>query len=224
MKAMILAAGRGERMRPLSDRTPKPLLAAGGRALIARLIEGLAAAGLRELVINLAWQAEAIEAALGAGEGLGVRIRYSREPPGALDTGGGIRHALPMLGAAPFVVVNGDIWTEFPFAALPAAPAGLAHLVLVDNPAHRPQGDFALQAGRVAAAGGRRLTFAGIGVYRPELFADTTAARFPLAPLLRAAAARGEVTGEHYRGGWLDVGTPQRLQALEARLRGAPGR
>ncbi len=219
MKAMILAAGRGERMRPLTDRTPKPLLEAGGRPLILWQIEALREAGFRELVINLAHLGDRLQAALGDGAAFGVRIAYSPEPEGALETGGGIRHALPLLGPAPFLVVNGDIWTDYDYARLPAEPEGLAHLVLVDNPPHHPEGDFALQAGRVLPEGEPRYCFSGIGVYRPELFADLPEGRFPLAPVLRRAMAAGRVTGEHHAGLWSDVGTPARLAELDRRLR-----
>lgn len=228
MRAMILAAGRGERMRPLSDRCPKPLLVAGGRPLIEHLILALAAAGVHELVINLAWLGGQLRAALGSGAGLGVSIRYSEEPPGALESGGGVRRALPLLGDEPFLVVNGDLWTDFPFASLPRAPAGLAHLVLVPNPEHHRQGDFALCGGRVRAEGAPRFTYAGIGVYRRALFEREIAVRFPLAPLLRRAARADRISGEIYTGGWMDVGTPQRLAALDALLGGTghadPGR
>ncbi|HEX7043519.1 MAG TPA: nucleotidyltransferase family protein [Burkholderiales bacterium] len=219
MKAMILAAGRGERMRPLTDTVPKPLLAVGGAALIEHLIRGLARAGFRDLVINHSYLGNAIEAALGDGGRYGVRIRYSPEPDGPLETGGGIRQALPLLGDA-FVVVNGDIWTDYPFERLARPPAGLAHLVLVDNPPHHPRGDFALRDGRLAP-GGPALTFAGIGVYRAELFAECAPGRFPLAPLLRRAMEQQAATAEHYRGAWFDIGTPERLRALAARLGGA---
>lgn len=220
MKAMVLAAGRGERMRPLTDRTPKPLLRAGGKALIEHLIEALAGAGFRELVINHAHLGAQLEAALGDGARYGVRIAWSGEPEGALETGGGIHRALPLLGDAPFVVVNGDIWTDYPFTRLRRAPDGLAHLVLVDNPPHHPHGDFALQDGLVRPEGGPRLTFSGIGLYRPELFRGCQPGKFPLAPLLRAAMARDAVSGEHYRGGWVDIGTPERLGALDRELAG----
>jgi MurNAc alpha-1-phosphate uridylyltransferase len=159
-------------------------------------------------------------ARLGNGAALGVTIDYSPEPPGALDTGGGIRRALPLLGDGPFLVVNADIWTNYPFRELHRAPPGLAHLVLVDNPEHHSQGDFALARGRVVDSGAVRLTFSGIGVYHPRLFAGATQARFPLAPLLRSAAEAGQVSGEHYRGLWMDIGTPQRLAELERQLGG----
>jgi N-acetyl-alpha-D-muramate 1-phosphate uridylyltransferase len=215
---MVLAAGRGERMRPLTDDTPKPLLRAGPRRLIEYHLEALAAAGVRDVVINHAHLGAQIERALGDGGRYGLRIRYSPEDE-ALETGGGILRALPLLGTGAFLVVNGDIWTRCPLAGLLHPPAGLAHLVLVDNPPHHPRGDFALEAGQVVAEGERRLTFSGIGVYRPELFATCSPGRFPLAPLLRAAMREGQVTGEHYRGPWLDVGTPDRLAELDRQLR-----
>lgn len=217
MKAMILAAGRGERMRPLTDHTPKPLLPAGGKPLIQHHIEKLAAAGFRQLVINHAHLGAQIEAALGDGARWGLSIQYSAEQQ-ALETGGGIFRALPLIGPDPFLVINGDVWTDLDLARLRRPPEGLAHLVLVDNPPHHPGGDFALCDGLVSDTGGTRLTFAGIGVYRPELFAGCRPGAFPLAPLLRSAMARGQVSGEHHRGRWLDVGTPERLQTLERML------
>ena len=215
MKAMILAAGRGERMRPLTDRIPKPLLPVAGKPLLQWHVEALVAAGLRDIVINHAWLGGQIEAALGDGHTLGAEIRYSPEGEGALETGGGIFRALPLLGDAPFVVVNADIVTDYPFARLPAALQGLAHLVLVPNPPHNPAGDFCLAQGRVAADGGPRLTFSGIGVYHPDLFRGQQPGRFPLAPLLRRAMAAGQVSGEWYGGCWLDVGTEDRLRQAE---------
>lgn len=217
---MILAAGRGERMRPLSDLAPKPLLPVGGTPLIVHLIESLARSGFRDLVVNYAHLGEQIVARLGDGRQHGVRIVYSPEPEGGLETGGGIFQALPLLATDPFIVVNGDIWTDFPFARLPASPNGLAHLVLVDNPAHHPRGDFCLRSGRVLSDGEPRLTFSGIGVYRKELFQGHTPGRFPFAPLLRAAMARGAVSGEYYGGCWRDVGTPERLTELDRQLAG----
>jgi MurNAc alpha-1-phosphate uridylyltransferase len=217
--AMILAAGRGERMRPLTDHTPKPLLPLAGRPIIVHLIERLHAAGFCELVVNLAHLGDRLAEALGDGTRYGVRIRYSREGEVGLETGGGIFRALPLLTTDPFVVVNGDIWTDYPFERLPATLEGLAHLVLVDNPAHHPQGDFCLDGRRVREEGGVRLTFSGIGVYAHALFAGCRPGKFPLAPLLRAAMREGRVSGEHYRGRWYDLGTPQRLAALERRLR-----
>ncbi|MCA1805818.1 MAG: nucleotidyltransferase family protein [Xanthomonadaceae bacterium] len=218
MKAMILAAGRGERMRPLTDHTPKPLLEVAGKPLIHYHIEALRQAGVQELVINIAHLGERIRACLGDGVELGVRIQYSQEPEGALETGGGIHQALPLLGEKPFLVINGDVWTDYPFAALLQRGLGedLAHLVLVPNPAQHPEGDFCLHEGRLRETGEPRLTFSGIGLYRPELFATCAPGRFPLAPLLRDAMARGRVSGESYPGYWSDVGTPQRLRKLNA--------
>ena len=220
MKAMILAAGRGERMRPLTDATPKPLLRAGGRALIEYHLENLARAGITDIVINHAHLGAQIEDALGDGAHHGVRIRYSPEPEAALETGGGIHQALSWLGAGPFLVVNGDIWTDFDYRNLPHDFAGQAYLVLVDNPEQHPEGDFHLRAdGRIAESGTPRLTFSGIGLYRADLFAACTPGRFPLAPLLRAAMRHGTVCGVHYTGQWWDIGTPQRLAELDQRLR-----
>ena len=218
MKAMILAAGLGTRMRPLTDHTPKPLLAAGGKSLIEWHIDRLQRAGFRELVINTAWLGEKIEAALGDGSGYGVSIQWSREGT-PLETAGGIRRALPLLGDGPFAVINGDIWTDFDFARL-SPPAGLAHLVLVTNPEHHPNGDFGLDsAGLVRDNGNPKLTFSGIGVYRPELFHELPDGEAKLAPLLRAAMRQDAVSGEHFAGIWWDIGTPERLQQLDAFLR-----
>lgn len=219
MKAMILAAGRGERLRPLTDFTPKPLLEAGGRPLIVHHLEALRAAGIREVVINLAHLGEKICAALGDGRAFGLTIAYSREPEGALETGGGILQALSLLGKGPFVVVNGDVWTDYSFSRLPVSPPGLAHLVLVDNPPQHPEGDFALLGERVMSSGTPLLTFSGISVLRPELFAQCAPGRFPLTPLLRQAMAQGQVSGEHYGGAWFDIGTPQRLTWLDDELK-----
>lgn len=214
---MILAAGRGERMRPLTDDTPKPLLTVGGRALIEHHLLRLAGAGYREVVINLGWLGERIREALGDGRRYRLRIRYSQEPPGALETAGGICHALPLLGGAPFLVINGDIWCDHPLTPYDPGKA-LAHLVLVDNPPQHLEGDFTLCAGRVSDSGPDRLTFSGIGYYRPELFAGLPRGAQPLAPLLRRAMASGHVTGEHHPGRWIDVGTPQRLYTLDSEL------
>lgn len=224
MKAMILAAGRGERMRPLTDTTPKPLLRAGGKMLIEYHIEALLRAGIDDIVINHAHLGAQIEAALGDGSRHGIRIQYSPEPEGALETGGGIYQALPLLGDGPFLVVNGDIWTDFNYAWLPRDFTGLAYLVLVDNPPHHLHGDFCLNNGRVGnCADGARLTFSGIGLYRAALFADCEAGKpplkFPLAPLLRTQMAAGQVSGMHFTGRWLDIGTPERLAELDRQLR-----
>ncbi len=230
MKVMILAAGRGERMRPLTDHTPKPLLPVAGKPLIVWPLERLAKAGLRDVVVNHAHLGQQIEAALGDGARWGLSIRYSPEPEGALESAGGIANALPLLGSdAPFLVINGDIHCDWDVAraARVLAPKQLAHLVLVPNPQHHPQGDFCLNGTQVgaditaaAASGGQPCTFSGIGVYRPQLFAGIPrGTRAKLAPLLRAAMAAGQVSGELHPGRWTDVGTPQRLAELDAELR-----
>lgn len=229
LHAMILAAGRGERMRPLTDHTPKPLLQAGGKALIVWHIERLVAAGISELVINHAHLGAQIERALGDGKQFGAHIRYSDEGT-ALETAGGIAFARSLLGDGPFAVVNGDIYCDYDFSHLQARAAALAnsndlaHLVLVDNPEHNPKGDFGMQDGRVTnpALGTQHsaLTFSGIGLYKPALFASIVrGSKAALAPLLRAQIAQGRVSGEHHRGNWVDVGTPQRLEELDKQLR-----
>jgi MurNAc alpha-1-phosphate uridylyltransferase len=215
MKAMILAAGRGERLRPLTLRTPKPLLLVRGRPLIAWHLAALARAGVRDVVINLSWLGAQIRAALGDGAAYGVAIHYSDEGPEPLETGGGIFQALPLLGPEPFLLVNGDVYTDFEPAGLVLEPDALAHLVLVPNPAHYQRGDFALAAGRIQAEGEPRYTYAGIGVFRAELFAGCSAGRFPLLPVLQRAIARGRLYGECYTGRWTDVGTAERLAAIE---------
>jgi N-acetyl-alpha-D-muramate 1-phosphate uridylyltransferase len=224
MKAMILAAGRGERMRPLTDHTPKPLLQAGGKPLIVWHIERLVRAGITDLVINHAHLGAQIEQALGDGNRFGAHIRYSSEGT-ALETAGGIAFALHLLGDQPFAVVNGDVYCDYDFAHLPALAAKLqqgqnsAHLVLVDNPVHHPNGDFGLDALRVTDTA-PKLTFSGIGLYRREMFAHIPrGTKAPLAPLLREQIALGKVSGEHHRGVWIDVGTPQRLEELDRQLR-----
>ena len=216
--AMILAAGRGERMRPLTDHTPKPLLRVAGKPLIVHHIMRLAAAGFRQLVINHAHLGEHIVAALGDGAAFGVQIRYSAEAPAALETGGGIFQALPLLGAAPFLVVNGDIWTDCDLTTLALGDDDLAQLVLVENPPQHPLGDFKLEQGRVLADGSPRQTFSGIGLYHPELFAHCVPGAFPLAPLLRHAMSAGRVGGQFHRGQWFDIGTPERLAELNQLL------
>jgi MurNAc alpha-1-phosphate uridylyltransferase len=216
MKAMILAAGRGERLRPLTDHKPKPLLAVRGQALIVWHLQALARAGVREVVINLSWLGEQIRAALGSGERFGLQLHYSQEPAGALEAGGGIHQALPLLGPGPFMLVNGDIHTDFDFAKLAIAPQSLAHLVLVPNPAQHPRGDFSLQQGDIGEQDQPRYTYAGIGVFRPELFAGCEAGRFPLLPLLRKAIGVQRLQGERYLGQWTDVGTAERLALLNA--------
>lgn len=219
MKAIILAAGRGERMRPLTDHTPKPLLTAGGKPLIVYHIENLARAGILDLIINHAHLGHMIEQALGDGSRFGVRIHYSPEVK-ALETGGGIFRALPLLGPGPFVVVNGDVWTDFEFSRLVDVAVDLAYLVMVDNPAHNPKGDFNLAGNTVEPCRNACLTFSGIGLYRPELFAGCGEGTFPLAPLLRKAMVSKRVRGEHHRGRWFDIGTPARLEELDALLQG----
>lgn len=238
MIAMLLAAGRGERMRPLTDRIPKPLLEAGGKPLIVWHIEKLARAGITELVVNHAHLGAQIEAALGDGSRFGAHIRYSPEAR-ALETAGGIAYALPLLGDEPFAVINSDIWCDYDFALLPERAAALqaggdaAHLVLVDNPPHHPNGDFCLSGNRLvplpspAGGGGvggegmpTKRTFSGIGIYQPSLFSRIPrGGTAPLAPLLREQIAAGHVGSEHHRGLWVDVGTPQRLAELDKLIR-----
>lgn len=218
---MILAAGRGVRMRPLTDTRPKALLEAGGKPLIVWQLEKLARAGITDIVINHAHLGHLLEAGLGDGSRFGVSIRYSPERV-ALETAGGIALALPWLGAEPFLVINADVYTDYDFAALAGLDLRdrLAHLVLVDNPPQHPRGDFALEAGQAREAGGHRLTFSGIGVYAPRLFGGIShQAQVSLAPLLRKAMAANRVSGEHYRGRWHDIGTVERLRALDAELR-----
>lgn len=218
---MILAAGRGERMRPLTDRTPKPLLPVAGKPLIVWHLERLARAGFRDIVINHAHLGDQIEALLGQGEAWGVRIQYSAEPSGALETAGGIANALPLLGAEPFLVINGDIFCDWDCSRAQGGDR-LAHLVLVDNPPQHPAGDFTLEDGKVGVAGTAKLTFSGIGIYRPELFVGIKRGQAAkLAPLLNEAIASGQVSGEYHAGRWVDVGTPARLAALDVELRHA---
>ena len=219
MKAMILAAGRGQRMQPLTDTIPKPLLKVGDKALIEYHLENIKQAGLHDVVINHAWLGAQIESELGDGRRFGLKIKYSREDE-ALETAGGIQRALPLLGDEPFMVINGDIWTDYSLAALPQAPTGLAHLVMVNNPSHHRQGDFMLQSGKLLAEGAHCLTFSGIGLYRPEFFARLQPGKSALAPLLRTAMKNGDITGEHYSGQWFDIGTPERLRELDDMLVG----
>ncbi len=237
LRALVFAAGKGERMRPLTDSTPKPLLRVGGKALIAWHLERLAAIGVRDVVLNTSWLADRFEPALGDGAAWGLRLHYSYEGPEPLETGGGMLKALPLLGDAPFLVVNADAWTDADFAALPREPAGLAHLLMVDNPVQHPRGDFHLGAGgRLSDEGASRLTYAGIGVYRPALLAnwrdviggapgsELDPPRFKLVPLLQAAMPRGLVHGQYHSGRWVDVGTPARLAQLDADLGAALSR
>jgi len=231
MNALIFAAGFGQRLRPLTEHTPKPLLPVGGKPLIVWHLEQLAALGICDVIINTSWLAGQFPALLGDGRRWGVRLHYSFEGDTPLETGGGLLNALPLLGDAPFIAVNGDVWSDFDFARLPREPAGLAHLVLIDNPEHHPHGDFHLRAdGQLLADGPNKRTFSGIGIYRPQLLdnwrvapglcagAEQTPPRFPLAPLLRAAMARGQVSGEHHTGAWCDVGTRERLAQVRAEL------
>lgn len=225
MRAMILAAGRGERMRPLTDSRPKPLLEVGGKPLIQYHLDALALAGIRDIVINLAWQGELIRGALGDGERFGVRIRYSEEPQGALETGGGILAALPLLGPDPFLVISGDIWTEFPLGSCIGRLAGadVAHFVLVPNPDFHAQGDFGLESGRLLDRAPRH-TYANIGVLRADFFAGRLPGRFAVAPLMFDWIRQGRVSGELYWGRWHNLGTPTQLTQLDAELRAAgPG-
>ncbi len=222
MKAMILAAGKGERLRPLTLHTPKPLVKAAGVPLIEYHVRALVAAGFTELVINHAWLGQQIEDYLGDGSRFGAHIVYSPEGE-PLETGGGIFKALPLLVDEPFLVVNGDIFTDYPFAELRKPMSGLAHLVLVDNPAHHPQGDFVLAMGQVqdAESLGERLTYSGIAVLHPRLFAACQPGAFKLAPLLRSAMQQGQVSGERHAGCWIDVGTHERLAEVERLLQEA---
>jgi N-acetyl-alpha-D-muramate 1-phosphate uridylyltransferase len=218
MKAMLLAAGRGERMRPLTDSVPKPLVPVGGRPLIVWHLLALARAGIREVVINLSWLGAQLRDALGDGSKFGVSIAWSDEGPVPLETGGGIFHALRLLGPDPFLVVNADIWTDIDFGRLALEPDAHAHLVLIPNPPHHPRGDFGLEGDRVVNRETGRLTYTGVGVYSCEFFAGCTAGRFPLLPLLNRAIAAGRARGEVHRGEWCDVGTAERLASLSARV------
>jgi N-acetyl-alpha-D-muramate 1-phosphate uridylyltransferase len=211
---MILAAGRGERMRPLTDATPKPLLKVRGETLIERHVTGLTRAGIKRIVINLAWLGPQIRDYLGDGARFGAAITYSEETPQALETGGGIVRALPHLSSGPFAVINGDIYTDFPFDSLALAGDRDAHLVLAPNPAHHRPGDFGLERGMTLATAAVRYTFTGIAVYREGFFAGCRDGVFPLKPLLLRSMAAGRCSGELYAGLWEDVGTPQRLLEL----------
>jgi MurNAc alpha-1-phosphate uridylyltransferase len=219
MKAMILAAGRGERMRPLTDQTPKPLLSVGGKPLIVWHLERLAKAGFKEVVINHAHLGAQIEQALGDGKSWDLKIQYSPEK-NALETAGGIANALPLLGSVPFLVVNGDTFTDIDFASLKLPLNHLVHLVLVDNPAQHPQGDFAIENGLLKNDGVAKLTFSGVGIYHPDLFASLVPGEpAKLAPLLRQAIANNLASAQHYQGVWHDIGTPERLSSLDAELK-----
>jgi N-acetyl-alpha-D-muramate 1-phosphate uridylyltransferase len=224
MKAMILAAGRGERMRPLTDTCPKPLLEVGGKPLIVHHLEKLHDIGVREVVINYAWLGEQIEHTLGSGEQFGVSIRYSSESPEALETAGGIVKALPLLGAGKFLLINGDVYSDFNFADMNIPENSDAHVVLVDNPEHNPEGDFALNTASGKISGDHdshapRLTYSGIGVYDTCMFAHVAPGKRPLYPLLQAAIQRGAMSGQYYSGQWSDVGTVARLQDINEKLK-----
>jgi N-acetyl-alpha-D-muramate 1-phosphate uridylyltransferase len=220
----LLAAGRGERLRPITDSLPKPLVEVAGKPLIVYHLEALARAGVRDVVINLSWLGDRIRAALGDGAAHGVRIAYSEEGPVALETGGGIHRALPLLGPEPFLVVNSDVWTDMDFSRVLTLEEGAhARLLLAPNPPHHPRGDFGLETDFVVERESDRFTYTGIGVYRPELFEGCPPGKFPLLPLLQRAIAARRLRGEVYRGEWLDIGSPDRLAWLDARERTARG-
>lgn len=213
MRAMILAAGRGERLRPLTDALPKPLVEVAGKPLIVYHLEALARAGFREIVINQGHLGGLLREALGEGERWGVTIHWSDEQPEALETGGGIFQALPLLGSAP-LVINGDVWTDYPFTRLRAVKCDWAHLVMVPNPPHNPDGDFSLVSARIRDSGPQKLTFSGIGVYSPRLFTGCRPGKFSVVPLLRNAMREHLVTGETFSGWWDDIGTVERLESV----------
>lgn len=219
MKAMVLAAGRGERMRPLTDDCPKPLLKVGGKCLIEYHLESLAKAGIKEVVINYAWLGHLFAETLGDGERYGLRIHYSDEGDTALETAGGIINALDKLGEDPFLVINGDIWTDYDYQNLINKSEAVMHLVLVPNPAHHPHGDFALSEDGLVLDQ-KSFTFSGIGLYSPEIFTSIKGEQRiqPLAPIIRRYIAEQKVTGELYKGKWLDIGTPERLAELDNSL------
>lgn len=222
MRAMILAAGRGERLRPLTDSVPKPLVEVGGKPLIEYHLRALAKAGFREIVINQGHLGDSLPLAIGDGSRWNITIHWSDEQPEALDTGGGIHQALPLLGSSPFLVVNGDIWTDYPYSQLRAIKCDWAHLVMISNPPQHPAGDFSLHHGRIRNAGENKLTYSGIAVYHPRLFDACTPGKFSVVPLLRSAMANHLVTGEKYRGGWEDIGTFERLESVRKLLAKAP--
>lgn len=218
MRAMILAAGRGERLRPLTDTTPKPLLEVAGKLLIEHHLESLASAGFREIVINLSHLGDKIRDTLGNGSNWDLNIHYSPEPVGALGTGGGIKQALPHLGEAPFAIINGDVFTDYPLSRLRAIKCDQAHLVLVPNPAHNPKGDFALAGGYVVENQKPHFTFSGISVYHPRFFDTAATGNFSVVPMLQSAMALQQVTGQLYKGVWHDIGTIERLESLRKQL------
>ncbi len=216
MAAMILAAGRGERLRPITDTTPKALVEVGGISLLEQQIKRLAAAGIKRVVINLGWLGEQIAEQIGSGQQFGLQVVYSPEYDNILDTGGGIKRVLPLIGNVPFWVINADIYTDIALPNVKLAADSLAHLVLVQTPAHKASGDFELRDGKVRNSDNQDLTYSGIAFYRPEFFADAGGGRFSVVPLWREAADRGQLDGSLYEGTWEDVGTPERLAALNA--------
>jgi len=219
MKAMILAAGRGERMRPLTDTTPKPLLMAGSKRLIEYHLYNLASAGFKEVVINVAWLGQQIIDTIGSGEKYNLNIVYSNEGDQALETGGGIYNALPLLGSEPFLVINGDVWTDYPFKKLyNFSLKDKAHLVLVNNPQHHPEGDFSIAENRLTEGGFKKFTFSGIGIYSTDFFTGHQQKKYPLAPMIREYISENNISSELYTGKWMDIGTEQRLQELKLYL------
>lgn len=215
---MILAAGRGERLRPLTDETPKSLVEVGGRSLLEQHLDRVRAAGIRTVVINLGWLGDKIVERVGSGRRYGLEVVYSQESDDILETGGGIFKALPTLGDGPFLVINADVFTDMPVPDIALADERLGHLVMVPSPTYRSGGDFDIEDGLIRNSSEQSLTFSGVAVYRRELFANCEGGRFPLAPLLRDAADRGQLTGSLYEGRWADVGTPERLERLRAEL------
>jgi len=224
MKAIVLAAGRGERLRPITDTIPKPLVTVAGKPLIVYHLEALARIGIRDVVVNLSWLPDKLRAALRDGSDYGVRITYSDEGPVALETGGGIFNAIQHLGPGSFLVVNGDTFTDIDFGALKSGAdadtraGALARLVLVPNPTQHPRGDFGLEGDRLVERETDRFTYSGIGMFRPEFFSSATPGKFPLLPLFKRAIAAGRLFGELHRGEWNDVGTAQRLAELDERV------
>lgn len=219
MKAMVLAAGRGERMRPITDTLPKPLVPVAGKPLIGYHLERLGRAGVRDVVVNLSWLGDRIRAALGDGRDYGLSITYSEEGPVPLETGGGVFNALPFLGPGPFLVVNGDIWSDIDYGRLALDDGANGRIVLVSNPTHNLRGDFGVEGDVVVEREVDRFTYSGVGVYRPAFFAGCTPGRFPMLPLMKRAIAARLLRGELHRGEWCDVGTPERLAALDAEVR-----
>lgn len=220
MRAMILAAGRGDRLRPITDETPKPLIEVGGQTLLDRHLEHLGSAGIRKVVINLGWLGDRIVERIGNGARYGLEVSYSQEGDNILETGGGIHKALPLLGNEPFLVVNGDIYTDMPIPDVLLDTGSLGHLMMVRTPAYRDSGDFNLEAGLIRNGADAAYTFSGVAIYRPEFFAGCEGGRFSIAPMLRAAADRGQLSGLLYEGLWADAGTPERLASLRAHVQG----